>query len=247
MSEPSGSVPWNPFAEGGGGYRLSDDLARLCLPSEFKDSYRRVAWVDSICALFLIIGIVGLNPPKIVQRPITPPQEIVPVIFTPPEEQPKPEPVLKQPDEPQETQEAPTEVPPIPTVVAANAPNVAFAVPVEGPVAIAPMSHAAAPPPVTQAPPPQPKRFVPGQGEGGTFPWPTSYPREALEQRLQGTVTLYVEVDAQGLPVKVEVKESSRHFVLDRYAVQWVKGHWRWLPGEMRYYYVPFQFTLQGG
>jgi len=247
MSETSGSVPYNPFAEGAGGYQLSDDLARLCLPTEFKDSYRKIAWVDSICALFLMIGLIGLKSPKIVERPITPPQEIVPVIFTPPEEQLKPQPVIKPPDEPQETQEAPVEAPPIPTVVAANAPNVAFAVPVEGPVSIAPMSHAAPPPPVTQAPPAQPKKFVPGQGEGGSFPWPTSYPREALEQRVQGTVTLYVEVDPQGQPVKVEVKETSHYFALDRYAQQWVKGHWRWLPGENRYYYVPFKFTLQGG
>jgi len=247
MSETSSSIPYNPFAEGAAGYQLSDDLARLCLPSEFKDSYRKLAWVDSICALFLMIGLLGINPPKIVQRPLTPPQEIVPVIFTPPEEQLKPQPTIKLAEEPQETHEAPIEAPPIPTVVAANAPNVAFAVPVEGPVAIAPMSRAAPPPPVTQAPPAQPKKFVPGQGEGGSFPWPTSYPREALEQRLQGTVTLYVEVDPQGLPVKVEIKDSSHYFVLDRYAVQWVKGHWRWLPGENRYYYVPFQFTLQGG
>src|SRR5215470_11601751 len=110
MSEASGSIPYNPFTEGAGGYQLSDDLARLCLPSEFKDSFRKLAWVDSICALFLIIGLVGIKPPKIVQKPLTPPQEIVPVIFTPPEEQAKPEPVLKKPDEPQETQEAPTEV-----------------------------------------------------------------------------------------------------------------------------------------
>ena len=246
MSESSVSIPHNPFAEGAGGYQLSDGLARLCLPSEFKDSYRTVAWVDSICFLFLVIGLIGLRPPKIVEKPITPPQEVVPVIFTPPEEQPKPQPQIKPPDEPQETQEAPTEVPPIPTVVAANTPNVAFAVPVEGPVALAPMSRAAPPPPITQGPP-QPKRFVPGQGEGGSFPWPTSYPREALEQRLQGTVMLYVVVDPKGVPVQVDIKDSSRHYVLDRFALQWVKSHWRWLPGETRYYYVPFQFNLQGG
>ncbi len=246
MSDTSTSVPYNPFAENAGGYQLSDDLARLCLPTEFKDSYRRIAWVDSICALFLIIGLIGLRPPRIVEKPITPPPEIVPVIFTPPEEQPKPQPQTKPPEEPQETQEAPVEAPPIPTVVAANTPNVAFAVPVEGPVALAPMSRAAPPPPITQVAP-QPKKFVPGQGEGGTFPWPTSYPREAREQRLQGTVMLSVVVDQQGLPTQVDIKESSRHFVLDRFAVQWVKNHWRWLPGETRYYYVPFQFNLQGG
>src|SRR5213593_1260834 len=104
MSESSVSIPDNPFAEGAGGYQLSDDLARLCLPSEFKDSYRTLAWVDSICLAFLVIGIIGLRPPKIVERPVTPPQEIVPVVFTPPEEQQKPQPVVKE-EEPQQEQE----------------------------------------------------------------------------------------------------------------------------------------------
>src|SRR5256884_2735584 len=101
MSEASGSIPYNPFAEGTGGYQLSDDLARLCLPSEFKDSFRVLAWVDSICFLFLLIGFVGLRPPKIIERPISTPQEVVPVVFTPPEEQAKPQPVVKE-EQPQE-------------------------------------------------------------------------------------------------------------------------------------------------
>jgi len=54
-------------------------------------------------------------------------------------------------------------------------------------------------------------------------------------------------VDQNGIPTQVDVKDSSRHYVLDRYAQQWVKTHWRWLPGETRYFYVPFQFNLQGG
>ena len=211
-------------------YQLSDGLARLCLPAEFRDSYRRLAWVDSICFLFLVIGLIGLRAPRIVERPLTPPPENVPVVFTPPEEQ-------------QQT----VETPQIPTVVAANAPNVAFAVPVEGAVVLAPVNRAPPPPMVTKAPPAQPKTFVPGKGEGGTFPWPTSYPREAMDQRLQGTVMLYVVVDQNGSPTQVDIKDSSRHYVLDRFAQQWVKTHWRWLPGETRYFYVPFQFNLQGG
>ncbi len=188
-------------------YQLSDGLARLCLPAEFRDSYRRLAWVDSICFLFLVIGLIGLRAPRIVERPLTPPPENVPVVFTPPEEQPKPQQVVQE-EQPPEEQQPTVEAPQIPTVVAANAPNVAFAVP---------------------------------------FPWPTSYPREAMDQRLQGTVMLYVVVDQNGSPTQVDIKDSSRHYVLDRFAQQWVKTHWRWLPGETRYFYVPFQFNLQGG
>ena len=227
-------------------YQLSDGLARLCLPSEFRDSYRRLAWVDSVCFLFLVIGLIGLRAPKIIERPLTPPPENVPVVFTPPEEQPKPQQVVQE-EQPPEEQQQTVEAPQIPTVVAANAPNVAFAVPVEGAVVLAPVNRAPPPPMVTKAPPAQPRTFVPGKGEGGTFPWPTSYPREAMDQRLQGTVMLYVVVDQNGSPTQVDIKESSRHYVLDRFAQQWVKTHWRWLPGETRYFYVPFQFNLQGG
>src|SRR5437879_6873499 len=228
-------------------YQLSDELARLCLTLELRDSYRKLAWVDSVCILFLVIGLVCLRPPRIIEKPLTPPAEIVPVVFTPPEEQPKPQPSVNQEQPKEETQETPVETPQIPTVVAANAPNVAFAVPVEGTVVLAPVNRAPPPPMVTKAPPAQPKTFVPGKGEGGTFPWPTSYPREAMDQRLQGTVMLYVVVDQNGSPTQVDIKESSRHYVLDRFAQQWVKTHWRWLPGETRYFYVPFQFNLQGG
>src|SRR5258706_14997138 len=167
-------------------YQLSDGLARLCLPSEFKDSYRRLAWVDSVCFLFLVIGLIGLRAPKIIETPLTQPPENVPVVFTPPEEQPKPQQVVQE-EQPPEEQQQTVETPQIPTVVAANAPNVAFAVPVEGAVVLAPVNRAPPPPIVTKPSPAQPKTFVRGKGEGGSFPEPT-YPREAMEQRLQGTV-----------------------------------------------------------
>src|SRR5437667_4930686 len=129
-------------------YQLSDELARLCLTLELRDSYRKLAWVDSVCILFLVIGLVGLRPPRIIEKPVNPPAEMVPVVFTPPEEQPKPEPAVNQEQPKDEPQETTVETPQIPTVVAANAPNVAFAVPVEGPVVLAPVSHSAPPPPV---------------------------------------------------------------------------------------------------
>jgi len=246
MSDTALATP-NAPGSSQGEYHLSDDLARLCLPSEFRDSYRALAWVDSVCFLFLVIGLIGLRPPKLIEKPVVPPPEAVPVVFTPPEEQQKPQPQTQPQEEPEEPKETTVEPPPIPTVVSANTPNVAFAVPVEGAVILAPVSRASPPPTVTKEPPKGPTTFVPGKGEGGTFPWPTSYPREAMEQRLQGTVMLYVVVDANGIPTQVDIKDSSRHTVLDRFAMQWVKNRWRWLPGETRLYYVPFQFSLQGG
>src|SRR5882724_8394551 len=73
-------------------YSLTSDLARLSLPAEYRDQYRTLAWINSICFLFLVIGIVGLKAPRVVVRPISEVTEVVPVVFTPPEDQPKPEP-----------------------------------------------------------------------------------------------------------------------------------------------------------
>jgi TonB family protein len=139
------------------------------------------------------------------------------------------------------------DTPVVATVVAADASQVAFAVPVIGPVTTMPARFA--PPPPAQLPkaPPKPTTFVPGHGEGGSFPWPSGgdYPREALEKRAQGKVMLYVVVDPNGVPSTVEVKDGSGYYVLDRASAQWVKNKWRWLPGETRLFYVPFVWQLQ--
>jgi len=240
MSDPLVGMP--PFASPHD-YQLSDGLARLCLPTEFTDSYRTVAWVDSICFLFLMIGLIGLRPPKIVEKPLTTPQEVVPVIFVPPEEQPKPQPQLKPPDEPQETQEAPAEVPQIPTVVAANTPNVSFAVPVEGPVVLAPMSHAPPPPPITDTPP-TPIKFDPNATSGGSYP-PPDYPYEALRSRYQGTVIIELTVEPSGVVSSAKVQKTSGFSLLDEAALKAVKNRWHFPPGGHRLYYWPCTFQLQ--
>src|SRR5258708_10063237 len=117
------------FGAGPAQYGLSSELARLCLPSEFKDLHRKLAWVDSICLLFLLIGLVGLKEPKIVERPLTQRTDVVPVVIIPPEDQPKQEPEVKQDDtQPQDT---PMDTPQVAVVVAAADPStVAFSVPV---------------------------------------------------------------------------------------------------------------------
>src|SRR5512141_1389435 len=99
------------------GYQLSDDLAKLCLPQEWRDSYRTLAWVNSICALFLIVGLVGLKAPKVILRPLSKVEDVVPVVFTPPEEAPKPE--VVRTEEPQEQpSDAPVDTPQVVTVAA---------------------------------------------------------------------------------------------------------------------------------
>ena len=225
-----------------GDYELSSDLARLCLPSEYKDSNRVLAWVNSICFLFLMIGLVGLKPPKVMVRPLSQPTDVTAVIFMPPEEQPKVQPEVKQ-EEP-EPQDQPVETPQVVTVVAAADPSsVAFAVPVEGAVAVAPARFATAPPPLNSAPP-HPIKFDPNAAPGGSYP-PPSYPGIAVRNRYQGTTTLDILVDASGAIISVKVVKSSGFPVLDEAAVQAVKTRWRPPPGAARDWIWDCTFELK--
>src|SRR5207249_9927500 len=94
------------------GYSLHSDIAQFCLPAASRDANRKLAYVNSICLLFLAIGIAGLNPPKIAQRVPEPIQEFVPVEIAQPPEPPKVEPQQEQPEQQPDT---PVEMPQIAT------------------------------------------------------------------------------------------------------------------------------------
>ena len=73
-------------------YELKDELARLCLPQANRDPNRKLAWVNSICILFLLIGILGAQRGSISIKPPPPVEEIMPVMIEPatlPPEQPQ--------------------------------------------------------------------------------------------------------------------------------------------------------------
>jgi protein TonB len=59
---------------------------------------------------------------------------------------------------------------------------------------------------------------------------PPPYPRDALLDRLEGTVVLDVHVDADGRPIDVVVVTSSGHRALDRAAQRQVLQKWRFRP-----------------
>ena len=226
-------------------YSLTSDLAQYCLPAANRDESRRLAWANSVCFLFVLIAGIGLKVPIIEIKPVTPPEvDIVPVIFTPPaeEQQVRPDTTM---DEPDTTPQVFSDAPVIATVVAADPNAVAFAVPVEGPVIFAPVKLASAPPVTPPKPQSKPKvvEFRPTAADKGSFPYPT-YPRQALERRLEGKCMLYVVVETSGLPSTVEVKDSSGYSIFDDCALRQVKNQWRWEPGEVRYYHVPFEFRL---
>src|SRR5258706_1606427 len=177
-------------------YVLSSDLSRLCLPAEFKDSYRTLAWINSICFLFLVIALVGFKAPKVVIKPLSEIQEQVPIVeFTPPPEQPKPEEV--KPDE-APPEEAPVEAPPVaPVVAAAPSPQITFAVPVPGAVVTPQARYATPPPPVGAKVASAPVKFDPNREVGGTFPKP-EYPGYAQRQHQEGNGEIEIWVDLTG-------------------------------------------------
>ena len=219
-------------AEGGSRHLLASDLARLCLPAAYKDSNRNLAWANSICFLFLLIGLIGLKNQRVVQRSLTPVSEPVPVVFTPPEEKPAAQPDVK-PDEPQ-PQDAPVETPQVAQVVAvADSPAVAFAVPVQGAVSIASEARYATPPaPVVQAAP-KATKFDPNTAGGGGFP-PPQYPSLAVRNRYQGTATIQIFVEPSGEITSVKLFKTSGFPLLDDAALRVVKEKWRFPPGEAR-------------
>jgi len=216
-----------PSAGGSHDYALSSDLARLSLPAEYVDSYRNLAWTNSICFLFLVIGLIGLKAPKVFHKQLIEVTETVPVIFTPPEDQPKPEPEV-QPDEPA-PQDAPVETPQVVTMVAPADAPVAFSVPVQGAVVVAKEARLATPPPPATPAPAGPTKFDQNVNDGGNHPGP-KYPTLAQAHQYQGTVTLEILVDEFGKISSVKVKKTSGYSILDDAAVKVVKDVWRLPP-----------------
>jgi len=240
-----GNTPGVNFSANG--YQLSDDLAKLCLPREFHDSCRTLAWVNSICALFLILGLIGLKPLKIpTQKPTSKPIEVVPVLFTPPAERQQSEPQVIRERPAQETSAAPLDVPEVtPVIAVADASAVAFPVPVQKVVAIAPMAHLASPPPRVAPQTPSPVEFAasPSSTEG-FFPSP-EYPTAARRNGYQGTVTIDIKVDQNGVIQSAEVFKSSGFSILDNAALQTVRKQWRFTPGKPRWLHWPCTFKIQ--
>ena len=233
-----------PFSPGSEKYRLSDDLARLCLPQEWKDSYRTLAWVNSICFMFLVVGLIGLRAPRVIHRQLTEFTDTVPVIFTPPEEPPKTEPDVK-PDEPDQPQNVSEDTPSVAPVVAVmDSPAVAFSVPVQGAVTIAQEAHLATPPPPVDNAPTKPVQFNPHAAGEGSFADP-QYPSMALRNHYEGTTIIEIAVDTTGTITDAKVFKSSAYPLLDDAALDVVKKRWRFPPGQPRLYHWPCTFKLQ--
>ncbi len=196
-------------------YELKDELTRLCLPAASRDANQKLAWVNSICILFLLIGIFGARRGLIAIKPAPPLEEIVPVVV---------EPMILPPQEmteKKETDENKNDTPQV-AVVIPQSPNISFSVPTIGSLVV--------PANLAVAPPLEPMRtaavnLLNSTGAGGERPEPP-YPKIALEEGEQGAILLVLGGDAAGNVISIDVKESSGFPFLDRATVAFIKQHW---------------------
>jgi TonB family protein len=197
-------------------YELKDELARLCLISARRDPNQKLAWVNSICILFLIIGIVGARRGIISIKPVAPIREIVPVVLEPTTSPPRAVEKEKQTEVEKNNQ---------PRVVVAlpNAPNINFSIPTIGTL-VAPTALASAPPLKPLEAPAQ-IGSLNNTGAGGERSQPP-YPQIAMEHGEQGTIVLLLGGDDDGNVISIDVKESSGFPFLDRATVEFIKNHW---------------------
>jgi TonB family protein len=213
-------------------YELKGDLARLCLPSASRDENLKLAWVNSVCILFLLIGIAGARRGIIVIKPVPPIRVDAPVVVLPAVLPP-------QAIAPKQEQAEPKNLPQV-LVVLPTAPNINFGVPTVGTL----VADAA----LASAPQPQAIPLHIGSlnttGTGGERPEPP-YPKIAMESGQQGTVTLSLTGDDAGNVIAANVKASSGFPVLDRATVDFIKHHWR-LPtdGSTRLFETSITYKL---
>ena len=197
-------------------YELKNDLARLCLPAAQRDPNQKLAWVNSVCIVFLIIGLAGVRRGLIDIKPAPPLEQAVPVIVEPVTLPPQ----ATQRERPEENKTEALRV----NVVIPASPAVNFSVPTIGSMVV--------PANMAVAPPLEPMRTAAqinslnDTGTGGDRPQPI-YPIIARQMGEQGTVVILLTGDAAGNIVSVDVKESSGFPVLDRATVDFIKRHWR--------------------
>jgi len=212
-------------------YELKDELARFCLPPASRDANLKLAWVNSICILFLLIGILGARRGIIFIKPVPPLREEVPVIVQPTVLPPQP--VAPKPEQPQPVNQARV------LVALPNGPDVNFGIPTAGTLVVP--AALAAPPQVATAQ----ISSLQNTGTGGDRPEPP-YPPIALQTGEQGTIVLVLTGDDAGNVVSIDVKMSSGFPVLDRATVDFIKRHWR-LPTDLgqRLFQTSITYKLQ--
>jgi periplasmic protein TonB len=218
-------------------YGLKSELARYSLPSERPDSNLKLAWVNSICILFLIIGIFGARQGIISIRNVPPIRQIVPVVVMP--KALPPQAAVPQKREQPRQQNQPARI----FVALPNAPNIRFSVPTIGTL-VGPADLASAPP-LNPLQAPAQVVSLGNTGTGGERPEPP-YPQLAMQTGEQGTIVLLLQSDAAGNVASIEIKQSSGFPYLDHATVEFIKTRWH-LPTDTgtRLFQTSITFKLQ--
>lgn len=207
-------------------YELRSELARVCLPAPERFADRRLAWVNSLCLLFLLIGIVGDQSKLPAPQHAPPLERPVAVVVEPPPATPPP--TQTQPVERPSEQEQPATQQFV--AVTLNTPAIHFAVPTIGNLLV-PLAIAQAPP---AAPLGQNETVAKVQsgplttgstGAGGDRPDP-EYPLMARRMGIQGKVGLLFEVDDVGAVKSISIEKSSGSPLLDHAAEDWIRRKW---------------------
>src|SRR5882724_3846247 len=121
-------------------YELESELARVSVLATDRDPNRRLAWVNSICILFLLIGITGSKPAPIEIRALPRVEEVTAAMV-----EPLPPPTQAQHEQQQEQSDSePADTPQV-VVVIPPSPSINFSVPTIGNLVV-PTAIAKAPP-----------------------------------------------------------------------------------------------------
>ncbi len=226
------------------GPELKSELARLCLPAANRDATRKLAWVNSICLLFLLTGVFGARRAFIDVHKPPPLEMVIPAVVEP--LPPPPTQIEPQKEEDRATDSKP-DAPQV-VVVVPDSPAVSFSIPTVGNLVV-PASMAQAPQnielkqePVARAQ--MEPMSISSTGSTGERPQPP-YPQIARDLAQQGTVVLTMTVDQNGSITNIAVKQSSGFAILDRSTLEFVRRHWMLSAGEAgRVYEAPIRFIL---
>ncbi|MEY4544231.1 MAG: hypothetical protein RL685_426 [Pseudomonadota bacterium] len=211
--------------------------------------FTAVVWL--FCLAIGVVGFVLPAPHPQARVPEPPPvvAEVVEVELDPPAPEPEAASEAPPPD-PAGPPPLAQLAPPAPALVAVAPPNaqLAFAVPVTGPVRItdvqragrAPTSALMARPTRAPAPPVQTLTF--GQGEGKQ-PAP-EYPKQALREGQEGPVVVRFHVSEQGQVLSAELAQPSPWPLLNTAALRAVRQRWSFSSGRARLYEVSIRFEL---
>ncbi|WP_027996921.1 energy transducer TonB [Simplicispira psychrophila] len=184
------------------------------------------------------------------------PAEVIAQIVAPPAPEVKPPPPAPPPPVPRPAVvKKPTPRPaPVPLAVAdprpapPNAPLVAAPEPTPNPAPPAPAPMAA--PAAAAAPAAPPRIELPSSNAAYLNNPAPSYPSISRRMGEQGKVLLRVLISAEGVPEKIEIRQSSGYDRLDRHAQDTVQ-RWRFVPGkrngvaEAMWNLVPINFVLE--